>query len=191
MAKTITSRYGIEIEFYAEKKTAHLLSSKLGDGWELIEEKLPSQYELISPILRYESDLSPIFKLLKEHNVNYDNNCGIHVHLDCRNKKVDSILKSLLYYAYAEESESFFEDFSLRKNDYCAPVASSFFKNKLAAENAKSIFELPLYFQPLNKSSAINLLALEKFGTIEYRALSAAASLEATTNWLSFLFSLM
>ena len=182
---------GVEFEFYS--KNSDLVSLlPLRPGWKIVAEKILHQYELVSPPSTADeilSDLKLILEDLKATNEVYlDSNCGLHVHVDCSRKSVSQIAEILVRYWMTEDFN--FESFpALRENDFCFKLESLITLQQLTSCELSSfsykdlIFNLPI----LNKGAAVNLLALEKFGTLEFRAMGANFEMEQIQFWIFFL----
>lgn len=182
---------GVEFEFYC-MSSDFMANFILPASWKIIAEKIEHQYELISPPTEIDealSSLEPILEDFKVANVvHLDSNCGLHVHIDCSRKSISQLADILKYYWIAEGFN--FERFStLRENDFCLKLSSLITLQQLTHGKlfSSSYRDLIFNFPTLNKGAAINLLALEKFGTLEFRAMGANFDFEQIRNWIFFL----
>lgn len=185
---------GVEFEFYC-MSSDFIANFILPANWKIIAEKIPYQYELISPPAKANEVLSGLKLILENlrlaNAVYLDSNCGLHVHVDCSRKSVSQLVDILKYYWIAEGFS--FERFSaLRENDFCLRLESLITPQQLTHSKlfSSSYRDLILNFPTLNKGATINLLALEKFGTLEFRAMGANFDFEQIQNWIFFLNSI-
>lgn len=187
-----TALFGVELEFYCDcEETVIQISNTLPDWWYLEKEKLQNQYEIVSPILEFESGIKEILSvmsLLQKNSklIYFDDDCGIHIHIDIRNRTGSQIISYIESYCYLEKDPGL----SLRNNEYCCEISDRFFAKKdslfLSPMSQSAVFEL-LQF---NKGDAINLKSMEKFGSLEFRALGFSLNAELLLNFIKILLSI-
>lgn len=186
-----TSLFGVELEFYCDcEETLAQISNELPEWWYLEKEKLQNQYEIISPILKFSGldEIEFVMSLLQKNSssIYFDDNCGIHVHIDVRNKTASQIISYIEAYCYLEMDTSF----QLRNNEYCYEVSDRFFARKDSLSSRDISQSTLLEVLGFNKGDAINLKSIEKFGSLEFRALRFSLETAQIIKFINFLLSL-
>lgn len=176
---------GVEMEMCTKltdiELTDLLISNKLdrfctisGDG--SIDTTAEHEYDLELKILAKESEIEKVItkvcKLLnKDDRASTNDSCGLHVHLDMRNRKVEESFKKL--YEVQDKMETFVDDTRL-DNDYCM-------RNTV-----------PRYSYYANGSSryyTINATAYKKFKTLEVRLHDGTLNSTRINKWIKFLLT--
>ncbi|CAB4132755.1 Putative amidoligase enzyme [uncultured Caudovirales phage] len=141
--------------------------------------------EFISVPLQTDELLS-CFKNLHAHITYYDKavafspRTSTHVHINCRTLSPAQARQLVLFYALFEEFFFAFVEPSRRSNIHCVPLTETFLPQ--------------IYKHPINamvdhwhKYTALNILPLTKYGTIEFRHLQGTDDVVLVKQWLSCL----
>ena len=106
-----------------------------------------------------------------------------HVHINCRSLSVEQTKQVVMFYALFEEFFFAFVDPSRRSNIHCVPLTETFLPQ--------------VYKHPINamvdhwhKYTALNIIPLTKYGTIEFRHLQGTDDEQLVQQWLSCLENL-
>lgn len=119
--------------------------------------------------------------------------CSIHCHLDVRDLTEQQLNNLLMVYALFERILFAYVDPSRLKNNYCRPITDSSFKHILATikdnsspERFSSILDVIKF--SCDKYSALNLLPLRSFGTVEFRHHQGTTSMnEEVLDWINII----
>ncbi len=122
--------------------------------------------------------------------------CSIHCHLDVRDLTEQQLSTLLMVYILFERVLFAYVDPSRLKNNYCRPITDSSFKQVLATikENSspdKFSSVLEVVKSSCDKYSALNLLPLRSFGTVEFRHHQGTTSMnEEVLDWINIILSI-
>jgi len=153
--------------------------------------------EFVSGILSGENgvkSVSDFIKTCKRVNANVNNSTGFHVHISINMRKFSlEDLKRLCHnYIKYEKSINLFMDPSRLNNSYCMSnrdnLAVDNCEAKDAIYNCDTIDELVALVSP-TRYHKLNLHALYKYGTIEFRQHKATLNLNDAEGWIRFLLS--
>ena len=114
---------------------------------------------------------------------------SIHIHMCVRDRTVEELLKIMLLYLTFERILFMFADQEREKSVFCVPVTKSSHALDLAHFFTQDI-NIGGLVQNWHKYSALNLIRLSDYGTIEFRHLSGTWDLKKVTNWVGILLSL-
>lgn len=122
--------------------------------------------------------------------------CGTHIHMDVSDQTFDNILKFVLLYLL---NEGFFyyisEDVSREDSNFCPPINSTqyalqlpltFYRLRqamLGQETYHSVFECLL--DRWKKYTALNLLPVKQYGSIEFRHFPGTLSRKQVISWVN------
>ena len=146
-------------------------------------------FELVSPILQGADGIAQVravAAVLAALGAQVNKSCGFHVHVDARDLNVDqvrNVFKSFVKY------ESCFDRLvppSRRAAYYCAPIRAKFPSLQSAmdaADIAQSIRDLRSLLGG-NRYHKLNLEALGRHGTIEFRQHSGTVEAEKMVAWI-------
>lgn len=121
---------------------------------------------------------------------------SIHIHVDIRDFSFDEFLHFICNYLVFEDFLFQFAEPQRKHNNYCIPwkVAPFTYKNLCAVfalKNKKDREQLFLgQLTKFYKYSALNLLSLAKFGTVEFRHYPGTLDLNRILDWINILLSL-
>lgn len=132
---------------------------------------------------------------MDDEPVRITDRCSVHVHLDVRDFCKEELNNLILMYLVVERV--LFQHINpLRlKNNYCRPLSDSSFKYILHEMLNKSSYSgLPSLCQIVNrecdKYSALNVLPITKFGSIEFRHHHGTADLAKVKEWINVILAL-
>lgn len=178
--KTGERYVGIEIEFLSPYPTdviiAAIIRANLQHHVTLHEDgsvNAPEEEELyghevcvLATEKEYKNVLRQVCEMLGQLNACINDTCGLHVHLDMRNRKKETAFHNLV------TAQSLFYKMlpaSRKKNTFCKPVAGK-------------------HWRPMrNRYRSINTLAYRKHRTIEVRMHSGTISYDKIANWVDIL----
>jgi hypothetical protein len=150
----------IENEFYDEDDPFSSTTTEISAA--TMELKVLAKQNELAPVLE------KLGKALKEIGAEVNESCGLHVHLDMRNRPVlDCIKKLLNVQGIMLKSVPSHR----RNNTYCLPVSKKYEKN----------------LTEIGKYHVINTTTLEDLKTIEVRVHEGTVDVKEIQNWCSFL----
>ena len=177
--KTKDKYVGIEIECYTDKDYDYVNRLKRDfrdilesghDGSIQVPHSVWSQYSALEfRVLSKENELHSNLKrvglFLKKINAETNNSCGLHVHIDCRNRNVLDVFSRLV-----KKQDKLFKmvPYTRRINSFCKKVEDI---NIFSSE----------------RHLAINPRAYNKYKTIEVRLHEGTVDIDEIENWCNFL----
>ena len=203
-------KYGIEIEFWSPlsindmnaflaKKGIQLASNNLSAApnslWDLKSDGSlyngPSKFygmELVSPILNTDSKedtkaIKKITKLLQGKGCEVNRSTGFHVHVDASTLDVNDIKRIFTRYTEFEGTIDKFMTYNRRENTCGYSRSGKAILNDV--QNAETVSALGRVTN--DRYYKINLVALSRHGTIEFRQHSGTINGETITRWVKFL----
>lgn len=174
---------GIELEIEANKENTPICAATLGwqvdkdgslrnDGRELISPPIPGS--------KAKSDFEFIHRNIKLGKNPFTERTSIHVHVNCMYLTQKQVKNILLWYNLFEPIFFTLVDTHRRHNIHCVPleqtVVSGHFKRAL-----------PVIVGKWSKYSALNLLPLQEYGTIEFRHMDGHNSVPRFNQWLTII----
>ena len=178
--EAMNNHVGVEIEFYSKYDRDNicdrLIDAKLSKYARIMTdnsiqptEEKPRGFELclVAPENKISNIIERACDLLSEIEAESNESCGLHVHLDARNRN-----KELLFYNLVQCQDLMFKMTlpSRKTNGYCRQQRSSNWRE--ASEN---------HYDAINKS------AYKKHKTIEVRTHHGTVNYREISNWVNFL----
>jgi hypothetical protein len=123
----------------------------------------------------------------------YNYRTGLHVHVDTRNMEVDELKRLFVIYALFEQSIFSFVGDDRTANNFCAPwyrisdhldSVFTIFKDDVDRQSARNVLK------SVERYSALNCNALEKYGSIEFRHLQMSGDFAKIRNWINLIMSI-
>lgn len=118
--------------------------------------------------------------------------CSVHCHVDVRD--LDEILLNRLLMIYVLVERVLFEYVSpcRLKNNYCRPITDSSFKHILNSINNSSNppeinDAISVIRSQCDKYSALNLLPIQHYGTVEFRHHQGTTDMKKVLDWINIL----
>lgn len=130
--------------------------------------------------------LTLLFRGLNKGHV-FSKRTSVHIHVDFRQVTLDHLFGTLLAYHVVEPLLFKFVGGNRSNNIFCVPWASSYPFQTL---NGNSRFATVVENLAPSRYSALNLAALAKFGTLEFRHMPGTNDTKKIMNWLNILLSL-
>jgi hypothetical protein len=127
--------------------------------------------------------------------VECSNRTSIHCHLDVRDLSSNELNNLLMLYVLFERVLFLYVDPSRLKNNYCRPVTDSSFKHTLIDIKSRCLKHplkdtLKAVQIKCDKYSALNLLPLNTFGTVEFRHHQGTSNLIGEVlDWINIILS--
>lgn len=201
-------KFGIEIEFYSPKNitsTVDTIKGKIrgiqithsyGSNWKMVRDGSLADInnftpmELVSPVLDTEkaSDLRMVRRVcevLQDMGSVVNSCCGLHVHIDAADLSVENIKTIFHRYTKFESMIDLMVPANRRGNNvYYTKGGVNIVNNVESCETREALMRVfpDRYYK-------VNLLALQKHGTIEFRQHSGSINADTILNWVSFLTS--
>lgn len=133
-----------------------------------------------------------IMETAKRNNWNISERTGLHIHMDCRSLEHKEFALLCLLYALVERPIFKFVGDDRDTNVHCAPWFAA--QHDLKHISAMMINEnqdtWDASIKVIQRYSALNLAALSKFSTIEFRHMKTSFSPERLRLWINVLMSL-
>ena len=118
-------------------------------------------------------------------DIDFSHRTSIHVHLDVRGMTVSQVLGLLFTYAVVENLLFKFAGASRRNNIFCTPITETRLFTDLDIRNSKALFR---HLQETwQKYSALNVLPIAQFGTVEFRQMPGTKDVMKLCIWLDLL----
>lgn len=183
---------GIEIEIEGEGLDVgyHNKTWKIVDDYSL--RGSCCEAVLRKPIKRTEvsSALDKFNTLFKDAKIDKGSNrTSTHVHINVLDIRVKDVLNIIIIYTILEELLMNFCGEERKNNLFCLQVkdAGGFIKSLKGSIRNNRIFS----FRPGSmRYAALNLEAIEKFGSVEFRGMRGGASKRVLTQWIKMLLSI-
>lgn len=124
--------------------------------------------------------------------------CSVHVHLDVRDLDNKELTNFILIYTLVERIMFLVIDESRVKNNYCKPLTNSSFKyilSDLMKEHGHDSYDSIDKFvravrENCNKYSALNILPIATYGSIEFRHHQGTTDMSAIKRWINIILAL-
>ena len=128
--------------------------------------------------------LETFFKSAGFTHKNYTERCSVHVHVNCQDLTVEQLQSICLLYQTFEPLLFAFVGGDRDKNIFCVPWSESVLNWYLIS----TIIESDQYkFAQWQKYTALNLVPLATYGTIEFRHLPGTCDMGLITSWLNII----
>lgn len=120
-----------------------------------------------------------------EQSVNYSDRCSIHVHTNCLNLTIEQIQTICFLYQVFEGVLFAWVGDEREENIFCTPWSQTNLSFKVFSQTPNASM-----FKTWQKYTALNLLPLYRYGTIEWRHLGGTCDLKKITTWLQLISSI-
>lgn len=128
--------------------------------------------------------LNNLFVRNKFTEDNYSERCSVHVHANCTDLTKDQLSTVLLIYQVFERVLFNFAGGERDKNIFCVP----WYETNLTQGIVNSLItQGPEALRRWQKYTAVNLLPLFTYGTIEFRHMPGTNNLEKILNWVNII----
>lgn len=199
--------YGIEAEhsgIYMGSARSLLEDGYSDKGWQYhydgsVRERGGEALELVSPILRHDTestrDTRTLLNRVKNAGGTVDVTCGLHVHHDARQLLPHDVLDVVTTYAYFQPAiDRILPESRRTDNDpqYCHPVELSDLRaTQDLADSSTSQDEFALACQWWDRYRTVNIAALRKHGTLEFRQHSGTLNSRKVLHWVQLTKAIM
>jgi hypothetical protein len=147
--------------------------------------------EIVSPILDSDkpkdfATIRKICKLLQAAGCRVDHHCGFHVHVDASTLDLEAKKRAFLRYTKFEALIDRCMPTNRRNDVYYAKSGSRLVQGVNAAQTESALRQASY-----DRYMRVNLCALQKYGTIEFRQHSGTINSETVIRWVNFLTQFM
>lgn len=147
-------------------------------------------YEFISHPMRSEHALPALQDFLiwsGFNDDNYSDRCSVHVHVNCTDLEMEQISNVALLYTVAEDILFEFVGGNRESNIYCIPWAHC----RAHFDLIQSFLSNPTsQLKKWNKYTALNLIPLSSYGTVEFRQMHGTADFDKLQRWINIIGSI-
>jgi hypothetical protein len=167
-----------------------ITDSSLRDGAEFIFKRPLKGKNIINAINKFD-----VF--IREYELSYQeitlsDRCSTHIHLDMREETAETICNLVLFYILFERVLFEQVDYFRRKNNFCRPLTDStfidLFRENFVNKDLGTI--LTSISNNGEKYSALNLLPLNNYGSVEFRHKDGCKNMEDLLKWINIILSL-
>lgn len=109
--------------------------------------------------------------------------CSVHVHIDCRTLTIEQLNSFILLYILAENPFFNYAGPRRQHNIFCVPILQSII--------GKPDVTFKTLIHDPTKYSALNIKALQNFGTLEFRHMEGTDNAERIFTWIMLISALM
>lgn len=202
--KNTSRNFGIEIECIGpinDEHTPIVLFPKhkienwqpVGDGSiQHFNSDVERSYEFVSPILQGINGIQNIetfLKMLESNWYHANSTCGLHVHVDISDLSSTEIVNVIIAYAKHEHTIDSWVHPARRTNNntYCRSIVQ--FVKDLESQDWSSVpkRDLSIFSDVFNtRFSKLNLSAIRKHGTVEFRQFHGSVNPDEIIPWIVF-----
>lgn len=207
-------KIGIEIEFYSPKNitdTVAVLRRKVrslsisdssSTDWKIVSDGSLAiidnfhGMELVTPVLDTSKAahlrmVRKVCAVLQEMGCTVNSSCGLHVHVDGNDLSVEQIKTIFHRYTKFESTIDLMVPSNRRgANVYYAKGGNNIINNVESCQTMNALMRvLPVRSGIPDRYFKVNLWALERHGTIEFRQHSGSINADTILNWVEFLTS--
>lgn len=140
--------------------------------------------ELVSPKLRGEAgfaELQRVCEALRSVNATVDSSCGVHVHVDFRNRTVEQIRDAILPLAEAQDALYEMSAPSRRNNHYVPRWSDRDLRTLRGMVHLRDLGRLP--------RGVVNAQSYTRHGSIEFRSHGGSTSFVRISAWVRMLIA--
>lgn len=142
------------------------------------------------------SALDELEQIINTERADYSNRTSVHVHIDIRDMSVDQLFNMLYFYIYCEKAIFNYVGEGREENNYCIPwwkteeLKTHLYNIYQALEEDNSDQIQYILNEQMNKYSALNLRAITRFGSVEFRHHYGTHDKHRILEWINILMSL-
>ncbi len=192
---------GVELETENVRNSAGGYSDILSSGFNATQDNSlrGSALEFISVPMRQATllpELEAFFKITKFSNRNYSDRCSVHVHANVQDFTQEQLSTLFLAYTVVEDVMFQFVNTGLPEgvgerdtNLYCVPWSQCRMNRTLLS----TLLQLghKAAFKNWQKYTALNLVPITTYGTVEFRHMHGTSDMGKLTTWINLIGSLM
>lgn len=144
-------------------------------------------HEFVTPGVLPVSLAEIALRFLKQElnsDVDFSKRTSVHIHLDIRQLTFKQLLGLLFTYVVVENLLFKFVGNNRRNNIFCVPLSETNLIYRLSDHPIQSLQAIEDWW---HKYSALNLLPISKFGSIEFRHLPGTLSIEPLLQWIDLI----
>jgi hypothetical protein len=140
--------------------------------------------------------LDELDNIVDSGRVDYSSRTSVHVHVDVRDMSVEQLFTLLFFYIYIEKALFNYVDEGREDSNYCIP----WWKTEQLKGSLYNIYKAMTEDNPtsirdeiashMTKYSALNLLAINRFGSVEFRHHYGTHDKHRLLEWINILMSL-
>lgn len=147
-----------------------------GNAYEFITRPMETRHALAA--------LTDFFAATKYNDINYSDRCSIHVHVNCTNLELEAISSLSLLYTVFEDILFGFVGNNRDSNIYCIPWNQCRMHFDLIQRFLSGNGEV---LRNWSKYTALNLIPLGRYGTVEFRQMHGTADMGKITQWVNII----
>lgn len=184
---------GLEIEVEGEN-----LLMKAPEGWIVHEENSlrgeSAEYVLRHPVKKdkVEEYLNKLSSALVENKsiLKFSNRTSVHVHINVQDLTITQLYNFITLYIILEDLLVRFSGEERVGNLFCLRVKDAFGTIKALKESIEKDLWMQYFERDQIRYSSINLNAIYKFGSLEFRSLRGTMEVDLISKWVNTLYNL-
>ena len=145
--------------------------------------------DVLDALSTIQDNVQPLVDRRGAHIV-YDSNTSTHIHIDTRDMTAEQLASFIMYYTLFEKI--IFKAFAKERedNNFCVPIYKAFGHLRAVTSLYHSLRNDQIDFRHTGRYGAMNLEALDNFGSIEFRLFRGEWRKEVLLMWINTLLSL-
>lgn len=140
----------------------------------------------VIPASAAEDSLRFLFSEINQ-DIDFSKRTSIHVHMDVRQLQFKQLLGLLFTYSVVENLLFQFVGNNRRNNIFCVPIIETSIMEKLSKNPVASLTHISTHW---HKYSALNLLPISRWGSIEFRHMPGTTNIMHIIQWIDLITSL-
>lgn len=176
--QTLNIGCGVEVELENVVRKDKLLHWKVVDDNSLRGNGAEFVSELGIRIWNTPSMLAQLMAMAKFNKYTASDRTSIHVHINVQNLHFEQLNSLIILYTIFERALFRFSTADRHHNIFCVPIISSL------GERYKTIYD---FITTAQKYNALNISAVQKYGTVEFRHMGTVWEADHICNWIMLL----
>lgn len=117
---------------------------------------------------------------------------SVHIHLDVRDLSIRELYRLIIIYCVFEKVLFRYCGIDREDNNFCVPFyrAEGHIFENISEIQRKGLRQFTKYLESEYRYAALNLCALLKFGSVEFRHCGGTYDVESIKNWINIIFKL-
>ena len=139
----------------------------------------PTKQKFLPELLK---DFYSKYKITQD---NYSDRCSVHVHVNCQDLTIEQVQMVALTYQVMENMLLAFVGHDRAINVFCVPWSQCTMSHAMVSNMASDGTDHVV--RNWQKYTALNLLPLREYGTVEFRHLHGTCDMDVITKWLNLI----